>query len=82
METQGYPSSYPVIATILNFNKNNFLRRAQFEALETYWYLRLVKNTPNSSSFIKNTSRQGSPESSWNFSVRGGSDDLLLAEAE
>jgi len=44
---QGYPSSYPVIATILNFNKNNFLRQAQFEALETYWYLRLVKNTPN-----------------------------------
>lgn len=44
---QGYLSSYPVIATILNFNKNNFLRQAQFEALETYWYLRLVKNTPN-----------------------------------
>ena len=44
---QGYPSSYPVITTILAFNKNNFLRQAQFEALETYWYLRLVKNTPN-----------------------------------
>ena len=44
---QGYASSYPVIATILNFNKNSFLRQAQFEALETYWYLRLVKNTPN-----------------------------------
>ena len=44
---QSYPSSYPVIITILNFNKNNFLRQAQFEALETYWYLRLVKDTPN-----------------------------------
>ncbi len=44
---QGYPSSYPAIATILQHNQNNFLRKAQFEALETYWYLRLVKNTPN-----------------------------------
>ncbi len=44
---QDYPSSCSVIATILNFNKNSFLRQAQFEALETYWYLRLVKNTPN-----------------------------------
>lgn len=44
---EGYPSSYSVISTILNFNKNNFLRQAQFEALETYWYLSLVKNTPN-----------------------------------
>lgn len=44
---QGYPSSYPAITTILQYNQNNFLRKAQFEALETYWYLRLVKNTPN-----------------------------------
>lgn len=44
---QGYPSSYPAIATILQHNQNNFLRKAQFEALGTYWYLRLVKNTPN-----------------------------------
>ncbi len=44
---EGYPSSYPAIATILLYNQNNFLRKAQFEALETYWYLRLVKNTPN-----------------------------------
>jgi hypothetical protein len=43
----GYPSSYPAINTILQYNQNNFLRKAQFEALETYWYLRLVKNTPN-----------------------------------
>jgi len=44
---EGYPSSYPAITTILQYNQNNFLRKAQFEALETYWYLRLVKNTPN-----------------------------------
>lgn len=44
---QGYPSSYPAITTILQHNQSNFLRKAQFEALETYWYLRLVKNTPN-----------------------------------
>lgn len=44
---EGYPSSYPTITTILQHNQNNFLRKAQFEALETYWYLRLVKNTPN-----------------------------------
>ncbi len=44
---QGYPSSYPAITTILQYNQNGFLRKAQFEALETYWFLRLVKNTPN-----------------------------------
>ncbi len=44
---EGYSSSYPAIATILKHNQNSFLRKAQFEALETYWYLRLVKNTPN-----------------------------------
>jgi len=43
----GYQSSYPAIKSILEFNQNNFLRKAQLEALETYWYLRLVKNTPN-----------------------------------
>lgn len=42
-----YFSSHPVVSSILKYNKNNFLRKAQFEALETYWYLRLVKNTPN-----------------------------------
>jgi len=43
---QGYPSSYPSISTILQYNQSNFLRKAQLEALETYWYLRLIKNTP------------------------------------
>ena len=48
-----YPSDFPVIAEILEFNldpetKNlRFLRKAQFEALETYWYLRLVEGTPH-----------------------------------
>lgn len=48
-----YKTEYPVIGEILNFNYNSetqtlrFLRRAQFEALETYWYLRLVEKTPH-----------------------------------
>lgn len=46
-------ADYPVIAEILNFavedsttGQLRYLRRAQFRALETYWYLRLVLNTP------------------------------------
>ncbi len=52
----GYPCNYPAIAEILNFNlyedeRGNkilrYLRKAQFEALEIYWYLRLVEKTPH-----------------------------------
>ncbi|BCO30139.1 hypothetical protein TspCOW1_02420 [Thiohalobacter sp. COW1] len=51
---QGYPSEqYPTIAEILDFavedaeeGQLRFLRKAQYRALETYWYLRLVQNTP------------------------------------
>jgi hypothetical protein len=48
-----YQSDYPIISEILEFNFNpetgnpRFLREAQFEALETYWYLRLVEGTPH-----------------------------------
>jgi len=48
----GHPD-YPTISEILEFNFNpeteslRFLRKAQFEALETYWYLRLVEGTPH-----------------------------------
>jgi len=48
-----YKTEYPVISEILNFNYDSetqtlhFLRKAQFEALETYWYLRLVEGTPH-----------------------------------
>jgi len=51
----GYQCNYPAIAEIFDFNfinsknENNtlrYLRKAQFEALETYWYLRLKENTP------------------------------------
>lgn len=50
----GHPSdSFPAIAEILQYAIDDeiegnlrFLRRAQFHALETYWYLRLVENTP------------------------------------
>jgi type III restriction enzyme len=48
-----YNSDYPVISEIFNYNLNpetqtlSYLRKAQFEALETYWYLRLVGKTPH-----------------------------------
>ena len=51
---QGYPSEdYPAIAEILNYatlpdsDILRFLRGAQIRALETYWYLRLVEETPH-----------------------------------
>jgi len=53
---ENYPCKYQGIANILNYNlyedeKGNkilrYLRKAQFEALETYWYLRLVEKTPH-----------------------------------
>jgi len=48
-----YQSDYTTISEILDFNLEpetgslRFLRKAQFEALETYWYLRLVEGTPS-----------------------------------
>jgi len=48
-----YQSSFPTISEIFDFNRNSetgslrFLRKAQYEALETYWYLRLVEGTPH-----------------------------------
>lgn len=50
----GYPfKEFPAIAEILHFaweddqrGQLRFLRKAQFQALETYWYLRLVLGTP------------------------------------
>src|SRR6266571_970001 len=51
-----YHCDYPAISEILNYSimesetgerSLRFLRRAQFEALETYWYLRLVEKTPH-----------------------------------
>ena len=53
---EGYPSNYPILSEIFDYNlyedefgnKNlRYLRRAQFEALETYWYLRVVEKTPH-----------------------------------
>lgn len=47
-----YTSEYPAISEILDYNLDpqtkalRFLRAAQFEALETYWYLRLQEETP------------------------------------
>jgi len=48
-----YQSDFSTISEILDFNFDSetgnlrFLRKAQFEALETYWYLRLVEGTPH-----------------------------------
>jgi hypothetical protein len=50
----GYPHEhYPAISEILDFATDDdatgdlrYLRNAQFKALETYWYLRLVLDTP------------------------------------
>lgn len=48
-----YQSDYPTISEIMDFNLDpetenlHFLRKAQFEALETYWYLRLIEKTPH-----------------------------------
>lgn len=44
---------FPAIAEVLEWAKETetgdlrFLRRPQLRALETYWYLRLIKNTPH-----------------------------------
>lgn len=43
--------TYPAIGEILDYARLEdgslrFLRKTQFQALETYWYLRLVLNTP------------------------------------
>ncbi len=49
-----YSEDYPSIAEILNHaieddetGQLRYLRKAQFRALETYWYLRLILNTPS-----------------------------------
>ena len=58
-----YESKYPAISELFNFNlysdeteiKNlRYLRKAQYEALETYWYLRLVEETPHIFELYKN----------------------------
>jgi len=47
-----YQSDYSTISEIMDFGFDSetenlhFLRKAQFEALETYWYLRLIEKTP------------------------------------
>lgn len=53
-KAEGYPcADFPAIAEILEWARDDqtgnlrFLRRPQLRALETYWYLRLVENTPH-----------------------------------
>jgi hypothetical protein len=51
-----YSCEYGAISEIMNWNlievedgdkTLRYLRKAQFEALETYWYMRLVEKTPH-----------------------------------
>lgn len=49
-----YKSNYPVVREIFEYNfldtenqNLRYLRKAQFEALETYWYLRIIEKTPH-----------------------------------
>src|SRR3989344_1671857 len=53
---EGYPSPYSPLSEILEWQKINgktasfclrYLRQPQLEALETYWYLRVVMKTPH-----------------------------------
>jgi type III restriction enzyme len=53
---EGYPCNYPALSEIFNYSLYEdesgnqilrYLRKAQFEALETYWYLRVVEKTPH-----------------------------------
>ena len=51
----GFKCDYPILSEILNYNYREdddekiprYLRTAQIEALETYWYLRVVEKTPH-----------------------------------
>lgn len=51
--SSNYAADYPAISEILDYNFDSesqsfrYLRKAQFEALETYWYLRLNEGTPH-----------------------------------
>ena len=51
--SSNYATDYPAISEILDYNFDSetqsfrYLRKAQFEALETYWYLRLKEETPH-----------------------------------
>lgn len=53
---EGYPSLYPALSEILEYQEINgknasfslrFLRQPQLEALEVYWFLRVVLKTPH-----------------------------------
>ena len=62
----GYASAqYPVIAEILDYawlapGQPRRLRQAQIQALETYWYLRLVEATPHAMDLYKRLFKKGS----------------------
>ncbi len=60
---KGYTSRYSAVAEILEWQVLNgkngssalrYLRKPQIEALETYWYLRIEKNTPHIFDLYKN----------------------------
>ena len=54
----GYKSDFPELSEILRFQKDEdgnfrYLRKAQFEAIEAYFYLRIIENTPHIFEFYK-----------------------------
>jgi len=83
-----YQSEFPLIRTILEHNQNGFLRNAQFEALEIYWYLRLIKRTPHILDLYKEYFQGGdlfeslginlTREDSANLIMEGGGIDSVL----
>lgn len=45
---EGYKSNFETLTEIFEYiNKENYLRQAQIEALENYWYVRNVLDSPN-----------------------------------
>lgn len=57
----GYPcEKHPVIAEVLEYQTDpetrspRYLRHAQLRALETYWYIRLVEDTPHALALYRN----------------------------
>ena len=81
-----YDCDFPVIAEILTYNFERddqgvvslrFLRKAQFEALETYWYLRLVEKTPKIIDLYKKVYGNNNSELLKALGINLNSDDLI-----
>src|SRR3989344_1373688 len=96
---EGYPSPYSPLSEILEWQKINgktasfclrYLRQPQLEALETYWYLRVVLKTPHIFDLYKKWFADGSElltalgvptnhNEVTRIALRGGTDAVLEA---